>query len=228
MKKQPILVLICILTSYSVWAQQSITRKLTEFNGVKVGEAIKVTLVHGNKYEADITASNIDLDDIETEVFGNTLRIEIKGNQRRNNINVEIVLTYKALASINVSSAAHVKTEGSLRTDNLDLSVSSAGSAWLELDAGSVEVTVTSAGEAELSGRTGSQRVEVSSAGQYDGLAMTSDKAYVRASSAGTAKVLVHKEIDAHASSGGHIKYKGNPDKVYVNSSSGGSVNKSR
>jgi hypothetical protein len=49
----------------------------------------------------------------------------------------------------------------------------------------------------------------------------------VEASSAGSVKVSASEELDAHASSGGSIRYRGNPDKSVTNSSSGGSVRKS-
>ena len=105
--------------------------------------------------------------------------------------------------------------------------MSSAGSADLEIDVAELEVEVSSSGDLNIQGKARSQRVSVSSAGDYDGFDLACEEAYVRASSAGSARITASKEIDAKASSAGSVRYKGNPDKVYVNSSSGGGVSKS-
>ena len=81
-------------------------------------------------------------------------------------------------------------------------------------------------GELVLEGKASSQRAGVSSAGEYMGYDLDCEETYVRASSAGSARVSASKKIDAKASSAGSVKYKGNPDKVYVNASSGGSAKK--
>lgn len=209
----------------AVMAQSTETRSLDNFTAISIGEAIKLVLVPGNKNEAKITAQNIDLDEIETRVSGSKLKIELSGNRYRN-VDVEIRLTYKNLEDLSVSSAARVRTEGPIKAEEIEISVSSAGDAKLEIEVKEVDVTVSSSGNLMLSGKAVSQRAGISSAGDYKAYELACEEAYVRASSAGSARVSVSKEIDANASSAGSIKYKGNPDKVYVNSSSGGSAGK--
>jgi hypothetical protein len=226
MKKGILLFSALYLITAVVLAQNTETRKIDNFSAVDVGEAIKLILIPSNSNEAKITVSNIDLDDISTEVSGNKLRIELKGN-RYKNIDVEIELKYKSISNLVISSAANVTTEGLLKANTLDLRVSSAGSARLEIEANELDLDVNSSGDLELNGKARSQRVDISSAGDYDGYDLLSESAYVRASSAGSARVNVSKEIDAKASSAGSIKYKGNPEKVSLSSSSGGSTSNS-
>ena len=85
-------------------------------------------------------------------------------------------------------------------------------------------VEVSSSGDLTVSGTANSQKVGVSSAGSYYGYEMTSTSARVNVSSAGSAKVNVSEDIRASASSGGSVRYKGNPERRDTNSSSGGSV----
>ena len=212
-------------TTLTVMAQETETRSLSNFSNVSVGEAISVTLIPGNKNEAIVKVKNIDLEDVETDVSGSRLKIELRGNHR-GNIDVEVTLTYKSIEGLSISSAADVVTKGPIKSSSLDISVSSAGNGDLEIIAEAIDVDVSSAGDLTLSGKTGSQRVSVNSAGDYDGYDLDCAEAYVRASSAGSARINASKKIDAKASSGGSVNYKGNPDKVYVNSSSGGDVNK--
>ena len=210
---------------FSVLAQEVETRSLSDFRMISVGEAISVTLISGNKNEAVIKVDNIDLEDISTEVRGDRLKIELDGYRHRN-IDVSITLTYKKIEEISVSSAADVVTQGPIKSQSIDISVSSAGYAKLEIDAEEIDVDVSSSGELLLSGKIISQRVDVSSAGVYRAYELDCDDAYIRASSAGSARVSSSKKIDAKANSAGSVKYKGNPDKVYVSSGSGGHAGK--
>ena len=226
MNKLFVIIIFLTGSALSVIAQETETRSLSDFSEVSVGEAISVTLIPGSKNEAVVKVRNIDLDDVETDVRGGTLKIELSGNRYRN-IDVEITLTYKSIEGIHVSSAADVVTKGPIKSASLDISVSSAGKAELEIVAEKIDVDVSSSGDLELTGKTTSQRVSVSSAGDYYAYDLNCDEAYVRASSAGSAKINATNKIDAKASSAGSVKYKGEPDKVYVNSSSGGDVHKS-
>lgn len=226
MNKLFVFIIFLTGSAMSVIAQETETRSLSDFNEISVGEAIDVTLVPGNKNEAVVKVRNIDLEDVETDVRGGTLKIELSGNRYRN-IDVEITLTYKSIDGIRVSSAADVVTKGAIKSPSLDILVSSAANAVLEIAAEKIDVEVSSSGDLELTGKTNSQRVSVSSAGDYDAYDLSCEEAYVRASSAGSARINASKKIDAKASSAGSIKYRGEPDKVYVNSSSGGDVDKS-
>jgi hypothetical protein len=210
----------------SVSAQESETRSLSDFSEVSVGEAISVILIPGTKNEAVIKVRNIDLEDVETNVSGGRLKIELSGNRYRN-IDVEVTLTYESIDEVSVSSAADVVTKGPIKSASLQISVSSAGNAELDIIADEIDIDVSSSGDLTLSGKTSSQKVTVSSAGDYDAYDLECDEAYVRASSAGSARINAVKKIDAKASSAGSVNYRGNPDKVYVSSSSGGDINKS-
>jgi len=207
-------------------AQSTETRSLSEFTKITVGEAIDLILVPGNKNEAIIKSSKFDLEDVLLDIRGNTLKVELAGT-RHNNIDVEITLTYKQIDALSINSAADVRTRGTIKSSSLDISVATAGNANLEILVDKVDINISSAGELELNGATTSQNVDVSSAGTYHGYNLACAESYVRVSSAGTARVTASKKIDARANSAGSIKYKGDPEKVYLNSNSGGSAKKS-
>jgi hypothetical protein len=79
----------------------------------------------------------------------------------------------------------------------------------------------------ELKGKAKSLTAEASSAGQIDAYDLEAESVTAAASSAGSLKVNVTNNLVAHASSGGNIRYRGNPSKSMTDSSSGGSVKKS-
>lgn len=225
MKK--LLTLICFLLVAS-WAtaQQSETRNVGTFRGIKAAEAIDVYLKKGDKELVRVEATGVKLSDVLTEVSGSYLKIHMDDGSYRNK-NVKVYVTYVALEKISVSSAANVFSDGTIKANNMDVSASSAGSVEISLEANTVSVDVSSAGDIVVEGKAKSLEVEASSAGDLDAYNFECESATANVSSAGSAKLAVTKEIDAHASSGGSIRYRGNPTRSNTNSSSGGSVKKS-
>lgn len=136
----------------------------------------------------------------------------------------EVYLEFQELESVEVSSSASVISRSVIKGDKLDIEVSSSGSAELDVDVDELDIEVSSSGKIDLKGRARSQRVEVSSSGKYYGFDLQSDEARINASSSGKAEISVAMRIDAEANSSGKVTYKGNPDKVYVDSNSGGRV----
>lgn len=223
--KKSILLFVFGVFILSAVAQQREDRNLDSFNELSVGEAIRVTLIKGTREKAEIIASGIDLEDVITDVSGNGLRIHLEGNNHRN-IDVQINLTYRELEEISISSAARVKAEEAITASSLEIEVSSAGGGELSLNTGNVEIEVSSAGNLELSGKADRMEADISSAGDLDAYDLQCQEAEIDVSSGGSANVFITNRIDARANSGGTVRYKGEPEKVFVNSNSGGSIKK--
>ncbi len=212
-----------LLLGFSAVAQNTDKRKLDKFTTISVSEGIDVRLIKGSTYEAEITARNIDLDEILTEVSGGHLKVHLEGNNH-NNVNVSIDVTFVSLEGIYASSAADIKSSSVIEASNLKIKASSAADIDLEIKVSTLDVSASSAADVVLSGTADSQDVDISSASDYKAFDLKSKVADVSASSAADARVTVSESLDAHASSGASIKYKGSPDKLRERSSSGGDV----
>ena len=207
-----------------VFAQKSEERQLGSFSEVKVGEAIDLYLIQGSSEKVRVEIESGDLDDVETRVSGGTLKIGMRpGNYRHT---VKVYVTYRKLDAITATSASNVYTEGKLRSERLYISISSAASAEMEIEAEMLNINVSSSGDLEIKGTAKNASMEISSAGDVDAYDLIVDQLSVHASSAGDAKVNVKSSIQAHASSGGSVRYRGNPTQSQTTSSSGGSVRK--
>jgi hypothetical protein len=226
MKIQALSILVCFFCSTG-FAQQSETRSVGSFKGVKVGEAIDVYLKKGEKESVKVEATGVSLSDVITEITGGYLRVHMRDGNYRNQRSVKVYVTYVNIDRISSSSAANVFSEGTIKASSMEINASSAASVEISLDAETVSIDVSSAGDATLEGTAKSLRVEASSAGSVDAYNLNCDEVDASVSSAGSAKVSVSKALDAHASSGGSIRYRGNPTKTNTNASSGGSVKKS-
>ncbi|MFC2124927.1 head GIN domain-containing protein [Bacteroidota bacterium] len=206
--------------------QSKETRNLSSFSSISVGEAIKVYLEKGSSEKAVLEVKGTDMDNVITKVSGDHLKIHMdNGNWR--NVDVTIWVTYRELDAIGISSAAKLTAKEPIKSESMEIDVSSAANGEIALNAGSLEIDISSAANLTLYGNVNSMEVDISSAGTLKAYELDCKEAEIDVSSAGSAKVNVTERIDAGASSGGSIRYKGNPDKIIANSSSGGSVKKS-
>ncbi|MEQ8907479.1 head GIN domain-containing protein [Ekhidna sp.] len=248
MKKSLLITLLGIFVAGAALAQSEETRSLSSFSEISAHEGIDVFIKAGDKEEARIVSDSHDLDEVLTEVSGGRLKIHLEGNNHRN-IDVDVYVTYKSINAISASSAASLTAEGTIdangsdfdidvssagdieasieNADEVEIDASSAGDAKLRIEAIEINAEVSSAGEIEISGVVKKQDIQASSSGDYDGYDLESDEVEASASSGGGIKVNVSKKLDARASSGGSVRYKGSPTYLDASSSSGGSVRKS-
>jgi hypothetical protein len=218
---------ILLLFSLNVlFAQQTETRSLGSFSGVKAAEGIDVYLKKGDRESAKVEVSGTDVSNVITEVSGSYLKIHMKDG-RYHTVDAKVYVTYVSLSKLSASSAGSIYSEGPIKANAMEISASSAGSVEVSIEAGSVEVSASSAGDIELKGKATTSSVEASSAGEIDAYDLEAKTVQAEASSGGSLKINVVENLTAHASSGGSIRYRGNPDKSVTNSSSGGSVKKS-
>lgn len=225
--KKLVMFFALFLFGIAAQAQDSEERKVGSFAGIKVSEGIDVYLKKGDREEVRVEASGTRISNVITEVSGSYLKIHLESGNIRGKVNVRVYVTYVNVNRLYASSAGNIFADGVLRTNDLVLQCSSAGNIEIEVDARSVEASASSAGQIELRGQTKSFEGDVSSAGQISAYDLESDEAEARASSAGSIKLSVKSELNANASSGGSIRFRGNPSRSMTNSSSGGSVKKS-
>jgi Putative auto-transporter adhesin, head GIN domain len=225
--KQVGIIILFVIVAFGAFAQESETRQVGSFRGLRVGEAIDVYIKKGDKESVKVEVENVRLSDVLTEVAGSNLRIHMRDGNYRGKRIVKVYVTYVSLERISASSASSVFSEGTVKAGTLDITAASAANIELSLDADNVTVDVASAGDITLEGKSRSLSVEASSAGSVDAYNLECERVDAVVSSAGSAKVNVTKSLNAEASSGGSIRYRGNPTNTNTDSSSGGSVKRS-
>jgi hypothetical protein len=143
-----------------------------------------------------------------------------------NKTSAEFVVYYTNLDGIEVSSGSTLTAENEVASQNMEIEVSSGSTCKIELVAEKVDVEVSSGSTLMLRGETDALSVEVSSGSTFNGQDFKAERVDVEASSGSTAKVWALRQIEANASSGSSIKYKGNPSKKDLSAGkySGGSI----
>ena len=200
-------------------------RKTEQFTGIKVSSGIDVYLKQGDNLSLTVEADENLHEYILTEVRDGVLNVYTDANIReaeRTRVNV----TIKEINSVKASSAGDVFGQTPLKTETLDLSVSSAGDIKLEVYAKEIDLEISSSGDMTLSGEADVLDADLSSAGDLNAYDLTVREAEISVSSAGNADITVTEKLSARASSAGDINYKGDPKYVDAQSSSAGGIKK--
>jgi hypothetical protein len=221
------LIVVClILFSISAKAQDQETRNLSSFTGIKAAEGVDVYLKKGSQHQARIETTGTSTANVLTEVSGGYLKIHMKEGSYRSRT-VKVYVSYVDLDKIIASSGANIFTEDVIKSDNIYLSASSGADIEAKVNCNEAKLEVSSGADILVEGKAKRTVATASSGGSIDAYSLDAEVGVGRASSAGSIKLSISKEIEANASSGGSIRYRGNPGKANTNSSSGGSVKKS-
>jgi len=220
-----------MFSSSFIYAQKNI--KLDNFSSLNVSGGIKVELIHGSTHGAEVDIIKGDFDDLKIKVEGDELDISWKskgwgwgGNNGNRKANIK--LTYTELDGIDVSAGASVFGEESISGENMEIDASSGASVKVAINVKDTEVDVSSGATSSISGKTNHLEVDVSSGASFKGSELEAQDVEVSVSSGASAKVWANKSLEAEASSGGSVKYKGDPSELDLDPGkySGGSIKK--
>ena len=202
------------------------TREIKEnFTSVKVSEGINLFLSQGDKSKVITEADENIQEFLITEVENGTLKIhfsELIGKVAAKNIYV----TMPVIEKITASSAADIKAKTLISSDNLTIDASSGADIEARIETANLTCKSSSGADIDLTGNCGTANFQASSGADIDAKDLEADTVTVKSSSGGDISVFVKKSLTADASSGGDVSYYGNPEKIDINTSSGGDINK--
>ncbi len=200
------------------------TRKVNgDFSRVKVSNGLDLYITQGDRVKITVEADENLQDIIITEVKGDMLRIYTERNIWRAKSR-KVYLTITDIEELRATSGSDVVSQNVLRLKDVDISTSSGADLRVELDADNVTSSSSSGSDLRLSGKSNSHNAEASSGSSIKAYGLESKDVTARVSSGADISVYASESINARASSGGDIRYKGNPQKVNRKSSSGGGI----
>lgn len=204
-------------------------RNVSNFNAVKVSTGIDLYITMGTTESVKIVADDDIIDELITEVKDGTLKIYMKqsnnwfnwntGNQTR-----KAYVTVKELQAIDASSGSDVKSENTLKGEDLKVKASSGSDVVLDVYYKNLWLDTSSGSDAKISGKTKTLEAEASSGSDIKAQELESKICKVSVSSGSDATVNVTDELYAKASSGADVRYYGNPQVKDIDESSGGDV----
>ncbi|MBP0905390.1 head GIN domain-containing protein [Mariniflexile gromovii] len=195
------------------------------FTAIKASEGLNVVLTQSDDESIKVEADDNLQDLIITEVIDNVLKIHTKENIG-NCISKKVIVNFKDVTSIIATSGSDVKSTNTFTIKDLDLETTSGSDMVLDVNTASLNCKSTSGSDLKLSGKTIKLIAEATSGSAIKAADLTAESSQVKATSGANITVNTSKELTANASSGGDIKYLGNPEIVNKSDSSSGSVKK--
>ena len=223
-------------SSSKVINRNSEERNVGKFTGIKVSSGIKVNLTQGNKQEVRIETDQDKLQYIATEVQGGILNIYVKNPSNKNlnfnkifvnvmapEINEISTVAGSNLTVLNTLNADKINlesTSGSLLngdfniTNTANLLVTSGANLNANVKSKQLNFEGTSGSTAVINGNVAQVNFELTSAANCNAQNLVAENATAKVTSAGNLSINVTGNLRAEASSGGKIRYKGDPKNI--------------
>ncbi len=188
------------------------TKSLSPFDEIILSGNVSALLIAGEEESIDIKN---DADRLDFYVEGKSLKVKATDLVKYNKTpTIKVIITYKKLRGIRARAGASAYTEQAIKGDQLALKFSSGASGELEVAQSSIDITVSEGSDLEVRGETDWQEIKVATGGSLSAYKLKAANTIVKTNTGGSAEVMTTKSIDARASTGGNITYKGDPKKV--------------
>jgi len=173
-----------------------------DFSGIKVSTGIDLYLTQGNSNKIMVEADENLHDIIITEVKDDILKIYVDKSIWRAKAK-KVYVTFTKLDMLKATSGSDVYSKNTIISDEISIAATSGADIKISIDAASA-----------TSG---------SSINAYN---LESRNTIAKASSGADINIYASEKLEANASSGGDIDFKGAPKQIRKKTSSGGSVSK--
>lgn len=226
-KYTSLVLLFLVLTSSISFAQTRRNFPVKAFNGISVSSGIDLYLIRGNTEALNIQSDASTLKEIEVVESNGMLTIRFRDHFNWNRIlsskPVKAYLNYKTLLSIKASGGSDVYTQNLLETSDLTISASGGADLKLQISCANLSIHISGGSDADLNGRAENMTASLSGGSDLNAYNLMVSSAKVSASGGADAKISVTRALDANATGGSDIYFKGNPA-VRKNDSKSGDV----
>ncbi|NCI46892.1 head GIN domain-containing protein [Sediminibacterium soli] len=190
-------------------------RMVFGYSAIEVSGAIDLYLSQGTEEGIAVSASSDEIRQrIKTELRGNTLQIyfDSKGLNWKawGNHKMKAYVTFKTLSRLEASGACNVRATERIRQPELSIELSGASDFTGELAIGKLRIDASGASNAKLSGSAENLAIIASGACNLKAYDLTAIMCKTDASGASNIRISVEKELNAQASGGSTVYFKGN------------------
>jgi len=195
----------------------------SDFNQIKVSQGLDLYITQSNDVSLSIEADENLHDLIMTDVENNILRIYSSENIKRAS-SKKIMLNINDISSIKATSGSNIYSTNTIKEDDLELASTSGANIKLDVKTQTLDCRSTSGSNIILRGSTNTLIAAATSGSNVKAEQLKAETSEVKATSGANISINTSKELTARATSGGDVRYSGNPKKVNKSDSSSGSV----
>ena len=235
MKTIYLLSTLCFLTLCSACIGQessngNVTAKsinVEPFSKLVINSHCNVILIQSNKEFVEIEADEHITESIKAESKDGCLTIKNTNDSSFKRFKkCTITINFINLYSLNLSNVGNISSTNQIKTDSLNMEISSVGNTHLDLNTRQLTLKNKSVGNVEIKGQCDVAIIKNSSVGNMNMREFTVKKLTINNSSVGNSHVSASEEISIDHSGVGNFTYSGNPVVKELNSSGVGKVSK--
>ena len=228
--------IIFLIASLAI--SQEINRELDSFTKIKLNVAAETKVVFGDKFSIRVEGREKDIDDIEIDVYRNTLEID---RRKKNMFNfwgsdskdLQITITTKNLEALKLNASGkiwvddieskdfdlsiHGSTDVFLngKMDYLDIVIKGSGDLVLkDVEGKEMDVSISGSGDIEARGEYNILDVDIKGSGDIDAFDLEVNEMAASIYGSGNIKISVNELIEASIYGSGDVFYKGKPKKI--------------
>lgn len=183
--------------------------KVMSFNTVQIYDGIMASLERGDDTYI-CPGANTRLEDLKISLENGALKVRIASGVKLEKAPV-IKVIYKELRQIEGFSKADIDTRNLLKTDSLKVLLRSGAKLYADLDIDYFEYEASEGGLLKARGYAVEQYINVSVKATFSGFELEGEHGNVKSTTGAVAKINMEKKVNAHASTGGQIRYRSNP-----------------
>jgi hypothetical protein len=195
---------------------QSQTRSVSGFSSIASAGPFNVYVkLDGNesvKVEADADIIN----DIETVVEGNTLKIRFKDREyRHHNIHkAEVYVEAKSLNALLNSGSGGVKVDGTINTESFKAVLSGSGNISASVKSGDLHAVISGSGNIKLSGSAEDANFVITGSGEISGKELKTNSVTATITGSGNVYVQADKSVTGRITGSGSVIYSGSASDI--------------
>lgn len=219
--------LLLVLSSVTLFSQQKISKKLGDFNEVKVFSGLMVKLI---KISDDSTQNYVEIkgsnsEDVVVNNVNGLLKISVLFPKAFDSNNTFVKLYYtKNLDLIDANEGSIITSDKKITQDFIEIRAQEGAQIELNLNVNTLKVKTISGGNIALSGKVTNQTVIANTGGIYEGFNLQSKQGVVSSSTGAEVEVNVSDILNAKAKLRGFIYYLKEPKKIIKKSIIGGII----
>jgi hypothetical protein len=222
MKKLVLMALV--LTSGMAVAQ--VTKKLGDFDELKVFDRITVTLVPSGENKIEIKGRRTN--DVEIVNNNGQLKVRMKFGKLLDGDDINATLYFTTLESVDASEGSMITSSTTFKQSKMGATAKEGAQIELNLDVDKIEVKSVTGGIVRLAGKADNLEANLGTGGILEAKNLETSQADVSINAGGEAEVNASDLVDADVKAGGNIKIYGHPKQINKNTTLGGTIEESK
>ncbi|HJP63187.1 MAG TPA: head GIN domain-containing protein [Mucilaginibacter sp.] len=207
---------------------QGQSRSVSGFNAISSGGPFNVHVKIDGNESLKIDADNDIINDIETTVEGNTLKIKFKDRENRhwNNRKVDIYVEAKSLNALANAGSGSLRVEGVVSGGNVKTILSGSGDISTAVKADQLRTVISGSGSIKITGSAGEAQIVVTGSGQVEGSDLKTNSVSATITGSGNIHVQAEKSVSGHITGSGNVIYSGSASITDVRTTGSGRVSR--